>query len=67
MRGSTRRAIIVMSIASILPAVTHALVDVTDPLSALTFLSVMLSGLIVTLDVLLIAFAALQWIDDGDS
>jgi hypothetical protein len=65
MKESTRRTIVVLSIASIIPVVTHPLVSGQPTLSPLEFLGVLLSGIIVFLDVLFIAGLAFEWIEES--
>jgi len=65
MKESTRRTIVVLLIASIIPVVTYPLVSGQPTLSAVEFLGVLLSWIIVFLDVLFIAGLAFEWIEDA--
>jgi hypothetical protein len=65
MKESTRRTIVVLLIASIIPVVTYPLVSGQPTLSAVEFLGVLLSWIIVFLDVLFIAGLAFEWIEEA--
>ena len=65
MKESTRRTIVVLAIASIIPVVTYPLVSGQPTLSAVEFLGVLLSWIIVFLDVLFIAGLAFEWIEEA--
>lgn len=66
MKESNRRSIIVLSIASIIPVVTHFLVVSSEGVSPLEIGAVMLSVGIVVLDLLFAAGLALEWIEAAE-
>ena len=66
MKESTRRSLVVLAIASIIPVATHFLIVSGEGLSPLEFGTVVLSMCIVVLDVLFAAGLALAWIEEAE-